>query len=201
MTDMHHVVFLDRATLVADIRRPSFPHVWREYDLTRPEEIVPRLEQATIAIVNKVPMRAETLARLPRLRKIAVCATGTDNVDLEACRERGIVVSNIRGYGIHAIPEHVFALLLALRRNLVAYRQDLRDGRWQKAEFFCLFTHPIRDLHGSRLSIIGRGSLGEAVARLARAFGMEVWFSERKGAARAREGYVPLTRHSRRATW
>jgi glycerate dehydrogenase len=190
----HRVVFLDRSTIEADIRPPAFPHEWTDYALTDPGEIVPRLAEATIAVVNKVPMRADTLAQLPRLRAIAVCATGTDNVDLDYCRSHGIPVSNIRGYGVHAVPEHVFMLTLALRRNLLAYRRDVRDGRWQQAPFFCLFDHPIRDLHGSRLGVVGRGGLGEAVARLGEAFGMKVWFAERKGAASQRPGYVAFDR-------
>lgn len=192
--EKQRVVFLDRSTIVADIRRPAFPHVWEEYPQSAAAQVVPRLKDATIAIVNKVPLRGEALAQLPRLRTIAVCATGTDNIDLDYCRGHGIVVSNIRGYGVHAIPEHVFALILALRRNLLAYREDLRRGLWQKSEHFCLFTHPIRDLHGSRLGVVGKGVLGEAVAGLARCFGMQVWFAERKGAARVRPGYESFER-------
>ncbi|MFZ5555764.1 MAG: D-2-hydroxyacid dehydrogenase [Pseudomonadota bacterium] len=190
----HRIVFLDRATIEADIRRPAFAHDWTDYPLTAAEEILPRLADATIAVVNKVPMQADTLARLPALRKIAVCATGTDNVDLEYCRSHGIVVSNIRGYGVHAVPEHVFMLMLALRRNLLAYRRDVREGRWQQAPFFCLFDHPVRDLHGSRLGVVGRGGLGDAVARLGKAFGMRVWFAERKGSAELRPGHVAFDR-------
>lgn len=192
--EKHRVVFLDRSTIVADIRRPAFPHAWEEYPQSAGAEVVPRLKDATIAIVNKVPLRSETMAQLPRLRNIAVCATGTDNVDLDYCRSHGIVVSNIRGYGVHAIPEHVFALILALRRNLLAYREDLRRGLWQKSEHFCLFTHPIRDLNGSCLGLLGKGVLGEAVAKLARCFGMQVWFADHKGAAQVRPGYESFER-------
>jgi glycerate dehydrogenase len=194
VTQPHRIVFLDRSTIEAGIRRPAFAHEWIDYPLTAPGEIVPRLAEATIAVVNKVPMRAETLAQLPRLRKIAVCATGTDNVDLDYCRGRGVVVSNIRGYGVHAVPEHVFMLMLALRRSLLAWRRDVGDGRWQQAPFFCLFSQPIRDLHGSRLGIVGRGGLGDAVARLGEAFGMRVSFAERKGAGEPRPGYVAFER-------
>jgi glycerate dehydrogenase len=121
-----------------------------------------------------VPVRAHTIAQLPDLKMIAVAATGTDNVDLAAARERGIVVSNIRGYAHAAVPEHTFALILALRRQLLAYRADIEAGLWEKAERFCLFHHPIRDLHGSRLGLLGYGALGQQVAHLGRAFGMEI---------------------------
>ena len=187
---MHRIVFLDRSSIEAGIRRPAFSHEWTDYPMSPPELILTRLKDATIAIVNKVTFTREIIADLPALKMVAVCATGTDNVDLEACRGRGIVVSNIRGYARYAVPEHVFALLLALCRNLSAYRQDLREGRWQKSDLFCLFTHRIRDLHGSTLGIVGRGVLGEAVAGLGRAFGMDVLFAERKGAGTVRPGYT-----------
>ncbi len=105
-----------------------------------------RLRDATIAIINKVPMREATLARLPNLKLIAVAATGTDVVDKTYCKAHGIIVSNIRNYAFNTVPEHVFALAFALRRNLLAYRDDVRAGRWQECDQFCFFDHPIRDM-------------------------------------------------------
>ncbi|WP_374583784.1 D-2-hydroxyacid dehydrogenase [Pseudoduganella sp.] len=168
------IVFLDRDSIIADIRRPAFAHEWAEYPASTAAEAVERLQGATIAISNKVPLRADTLAALPALKLIAVAATGTDNVDLAAARERGIVVSNIRGYAHAAVPEHTFALILALRRQLLAYRADIEAGLWEQSPRFCLFHHPIRDLHGSTLGLLGYGALGQQVAHLGRAFGMEV---------------------------
>ncbi|QGZ42493.1 glycerate dehydrogenase [Pseudoduganella flava] len=173
MTD-HRIVFLDRDSLIADVRAPAFAHTWTEYPATGAAEAAARLAGATIAITNKVPLRVDTLAQLPDLKMIAVAATGTDIIDLPAARERGIVVANIRDYAYAAVPEHTFALILALRRNLLAYRADVEAGMWQEAPRFCLFDHPIRDLHGSRLGLFGYGALGHAVARIGRAFGMEV---------------------------
>ena len=152
--------------------------------------MIERLARATIAITNKVPINAAAIAALPDLKMIAISATGTNNVDLNACRGRGIVVSNIRGYAEHTVPEHVMALLLALSRNLVAWRETLQAGGWQRAEQFCLFDHPIRDLHGATLGLIGSGTLGNGVARLAEAFGMRVLRADRKGAAVVRPGYT-----------
>ena len=122
-------------------------------------------------------MRAEALGRLPELKLIAVAATGYDVIDVAACRERGIAVCNIRNYAVHTVPEHVFALILALRRSLLAYRADVERGRWQQADQFCFFDHPIRDLHGSTMGIFGGGTLGQGTAALARAFGMRVLFA------------------------
>lgn len=172
----HRIVFLDRDSLIATVRKPAFAHEWTEYPATAAAGAAQRLRdaRATIAITNKVPLRAADLEQLPDLKMIAVAATGTDIVDLQAARERGIVVSNIRNYAVNTLPEHTFALILALRRQLVAYRADIEAGLWEKSERFCLFGHPIADLAGSRLGLVGYGALGKSVARIARAFGMEV---------------------------
>ncbi|MEO8344804.1 MAG: D-2-hydroxyacid dehydrogenase [Betaproteobacteria bacterium] len=171
---MHTVVFLDRSSLGANVRAPGFAHSWRDHDRTAAAEVVNRLAGATIAVSNKVPLREAALAHLPQLRMIAVAATGTDIVDLAACRARGIVVSNIRNYATASLPEHVFALALALRRNLIGYRNDVEHGLWQRADTFCLLTYPIGDLAGSTLGLIGFGALGRSVAKLGLAFGMQV---------------------------
>jgi glycerate dehydrogenase len=121
------------------------------------------------------------IAQLPALQMIAVAATGMNNVDVDAARARGIVVDNVRDYSVHAVPEHTFALILALRRNLIAYRADVEAGKWQQSPRFCLFDHPIRDLAGSRLGVVGHGVLGQAVAAIGKAFGMEVVTAAHKG--------------------
>ena len=175
---MQHVVFLERDSLDAEVRRPAFPHAWEEHGRVPPEELERLLAPATIAIVNKTLLAGATLERLPQLRMIAVAATGTDNIDLAACRARGVAVANVRGYAEHTVPEHAFALILALRRNLLAYREDVRRGRWQESATFCLRGHPVRDLHGATLGIFGEGSIGQGTARLARAFGMRVLFAD-----------------------
>ncbi len=172
------VVFLDRDSLKAKVRRPSCATEYVEYGKTSVEEIVPRLEGATIAIINKIPMREQTLRQLPELKLIAVAATGYDVVDVAYCKKNGIAVANIRNYAIHTVPEHAFALILALRRNLLAYRQDVETGVWQKSEQFCFLTHEIGDLFGSTLGIIGEGAIGQGTAALGRAFGMRVLFAD-----------------------
>lgn len=187
---MQRVVLLDRASVIADFRRPAFAHEWIEFPQTSPEAVLERLRGAMVAIVNKVPLPAAVLEALPELKMVAVAATGTNIVDLAACRRLGITVSNVRGYAEHTVPEHVLAMLLALSRNLFAWRETIQAGAWQQAEQFCLFDHPIRDLHGATLGIVGSGSLGAGVARLAEAFGMRVLRAERKGATTVRPGYT-----------
>ncbi|MGB6922944.1 MAG: D-2-hydroxyacid dehydrogenase [Methyloceanibacter sp.] len=171
----HEIVFLDRESVGANVRRPNFPHNYKEYESTwTPEEIVDRLKDASIAIINKVPMRADTLKQLPKLKLIAVAATGTDVVDKAYCKANGITVVNIRNYAFNTVPEHVIALIFALRRNLLAYVEDVRAGRWGKVDQFCFFDHPIRDVAGSTLGVIGFGALGKSVAKRAEALGMRV---------------------------
>lgn len=187
---MEHIVYLEKDSIHATVRRPSFPHTWAEYGKTAPEEVLGRLQDATIVITNKVKLTGELLAQLPKLRLIAEAATGTDNIDLAWCRARGLPVTNIRGYAVDTVPEHVFMLLLALRRQLPAYRADVAAGKWQQSPMFCFFDHPIRDLRGTTLGLFGRGSLGLGTARLAEAFGMRVLWGEHKGATTVRDGYV-----------
>jgi glycerate dehydrogenase len=171
----HAIVFLDRESVDAKVRKPNFPHSYREYQSTwSPGDVVERLKDATIAIINKVPMRAETLKQLPKLKLIAVAATGTDVVDKAYCKQNGIAVVNIRNYAFNTVPEHVLALMFALRRNLPAYIDDVRAGRWNKSQQFCFFDHPIRDIAGSTIGIVGYGAIGREVGKRAAALGMRV---------------------------
>jgi glycerate dehydrogenase len=171
------VVFLDRGSLKARVRALNCAEHYEEFESTAPGEVLERLATATVAITNKVRLQSADLARLPALRMIAVAATGYDAVDIGYCRDHGIAVSNIRNYAEHTVPEHAFALILALRRNLLAYRADVEAGVWQKSPQFCFFTHEIRDLHGSMLGIVGEGILGRGVARIGAAFGMRPVFA------------------------
>jgi glycerate dehydrogenase len=170
----HSIVFLDRATLGVPLTPPDFPHDYREYEATSADQASVRLADATIAINNKVPLRAETLSRLPKLKLIALAATGSDCVDKAYCAAHGITVCNIRDYATDTVPEHVLALIFALRRSLIAYDQDIRRGKWQTLDRFCYFDHPIRDIAGSTLGIVGYGALGRALGKRAEALGMEV---------------------------
>lgn len=189
---MKHIVFVDRASLPVPLRAPGIEHVWQEFERTDSAELKARIVNANIIVSNKVPLCAETLAQAHALELIVAAATGVDHIDLDYCRERGIAVANVRGYAEHSVPEHVFTLALALRRNLFAYRADVAAGQWNRSDQFCLLSHPIRDLHGATLGIIGFGVLGRAVARLGECFGMRVLVAERKGAAVVRSGLTPF---------
>ncbi|WP_321290692.1 D-2-hydroxyacid dehydrogenase [Alcaligenes phenolicus] len=183
MTSLTRIVFLDRETLSDSVALPQVPfkHELQVYGRTAPDQVAERIADAEIVISNKVALRRGHLQAAPNLKMIALAATGSDNIDLDAARERQIVVSNIRDYAVRSVPEHVFALIFALRRNICAYRQSVKEGRWQEAQQFCYFDYPIRDLAGSTLGLIGSGSLGQAVATMGRALGMKVIFAQRRG--------------------
>jgi glycerate dehydrogenase len=188
------VVFLDRASIVAEVRRPRAAHDYLEYPRSEEQQVVERLREATVAITNKVPLRAAALRELPRLRMIAVAATGYDVIDVGYCREHGVAVANIRDYAVHTVPEHAFALILALRRNLLAYRADVERGLWNRSAEFCLLDHPILDLHGSQLGIIGEGALGRAMGAIGTAFGMRAVFLDHPQRVGEDLEYHPLPR-------
>lgn len=171
-------VILDYATLApADLDTGALNRVlprWRVYDHTRPQELAARIADAEVILTNKVVIDAQALRAAPHLRMIAVMATGTDNIDLTAARERGIPVCNAVDYSTASVVQHTFALMLALATRLSDYQAAVRRGDWQRSPYFCIPDYPVRELAGQCLGIVGYGATGHAVAALARAFGMEV---------------------------
>lgn len=184
------VVFLDAQTLPVPIPSLPFAHQWVSYPLTEAEDVVARAQAASVIITNKVALPATVLAQLPRLKMIAVAATGYNHVDVAYCRAHEIAVANVQGYARVSVTEHVLLLLLALRRQLLAYHQAVQAGAWQRSSQFAVLDYPIVDLAGSTLGIIGAGDLGKSVAQVARALGMHVLLAEQRGAAQIRSGRV-----------
>jgi hypothetical protein len=154
-------------------------------DALRPSDL---RRLADYVITNKVPLGQAQLEAAPRLKLIAIAATGYDVVDIRACAAKNVAVVNIRNYAVNTVPEHTFALILGLRRSILAYRESVQAGRWQEAAQFCYFDYPVNDLSHSTLGIIGDGALGKMVGDLGRAFGMKVLFSTYKNT----EGMGPL---------
>ncbi|KIU43694.1 glycerate dehydrogenase [Pseudomonas putida] len=175
---LRRAVFLDHSSLdLGDLDLSRLRGCFDELQLhpaTAPHEVAERLQGASVAITNKVHLDAAALAACPDLRLILVSATGTNNVDLQAARAQGIVVSNCQGYGTPSVAQHTLALLLALATRLSDYQQAVADGKWAQARQFCLLDFPIVELEGKTLGLLGHGELGGAVARLAEAFGMRV---------------------------
>jgi len=185
---MERIVFIERNTIQANFRRPSFQHEWVEYPESFAPQVAERIRDATIIISNKLSLGQSQLAEAPGVKLIAIAATGSDCVDLGYCRSRGITVCNVRGYAANSVPEHVLMLILGLRRNLFAYRADVQAGKWQQSKQFCLLTHPLNDLKGSTLGIVGHGAIGKSMAQLAAGVGMRVLLAEHKNARDIRAG-------------
>lgn len=182
---MSKIVFLDRGTISRDVEipRPGFAHLWHEFERSAPGQVVERLQGAQVAITNKVPIQAMHMEALPSLALIAVIATGTNIIDIEAARRHDIAVCNVPGYAETSAAEHTLALMLSLRRNLCEYREQVIAGAWQAAGQFCFFNRPIFELSGSLLGLIGTGAIAKGVAARARAFGMSVLFHSPSGRA------------------
>lgn len=188
------IVFLDSTAIPKHISipRPSFEHTWTEYDHTSSAETIERAKDADIVITSKVIFDRETLKQLPKLKLIAITATGTNNVDLAAAEEMGIAVRNVTGYSSTTVPEHVMGLIFALKHSLAGWLRDQREAKWAESKQFCYFDYPITDVRGSTLGVFGKGCLGTEVGRLANAVGMKVLYAEHKDATVCREGYTPF---------
>ena len=188
-----NIVFLDSTGIPASHRIPSFsfPHQLTEYAHTAAEQVLERAKDADIIITSKVILNHEILSQLPKLKLIAVTATGTNNIDLVAAKALGITVKNVMGYSSVTVPEHVIGMIYALKHRLIDYHRDqLLTERWATCGQFCYVDYPISDVQGSTLGIIGRGCIGNEVARLAQAVGMRVLFAEHQHATTIREGYT-----------
>ncbi|MBU6956719.1 2-hydroxyacid dehydrogenase [Pseudomonas sp. CVAP len=195
MTNNRRAVFLDHSSLdLGDLDLSGLQQCFDDLQLsslTTPENIVERLQGASVAISNKVLLSAETLKACPELQLILIAATGTNNVDLAAARAQGITVSNCQGYGTPSVAQHTIMLLLNLATRLSDYQKAVAEGRWQQAKQFCLLDFPIVELEGKTLGLLGHGELGGAVARLAEAFGMRVLLGQLPGRP-ARADRLPL---------
>ena len=184
------IVVLDRDTLVNRPFEFDFPHTLSSYGTTEAHETLARIRGADIVITNKVVISAEAFAENPQLKLVAVTATGVNNVDVEAAKQNGTAVCNIRAYGNESVAEHAFMMMITLMRNLPAYQRDVAAGLWENSPFFCHLGAPMRDLNGKTLAIFGRGNIGKTLANYAQAFKMNVVFAEHKNAQSVRDGYV-----------
>lgn len=144
------------------------------YDRTKPEEVIERAKDADILLINKINMTAGVIAQLPRLKYIGEQATGFNNIDLNAAKERHIVVTNIPAYSTDSVAQLVFAHILNITNRVGHYAGEVKDGVWTKSPDFCYWNTPLVELKGKKIGIVGLGHTGSAVARIAGAFGMEV---------------------------
>ena len=144
------------------------------HDRTPPELILPRAGDATIVLTNKTALTRETLGALPKLKYVGVLATGYNVVDIAFARERGILVTNVPGYGTNSVAQFTFALLLELAHHVGHHSKTVQEGRWSRSADFCYWDSPLLELHSLTFGVIGFGQIGRAAAKLAEAFGMRV---------------------------
>lgn len=160
------------------------------YETTKPDEVISRLSNIDVAITNKVILDEHTLKQLPALKLICIAATGTNNVCLNTAKQLGIAVCNVAGYSTPSVVQHTFTALGNLMTNMHRYIADCQRGRWQESDIFCRLDYPIHEIQGKNFVIIGYGTLGKAVAKVADAFGANVVIAEQKSAMTIREGRV-----------
>jgi len=146
----------------------------RIYDRTLPEETVSRAKDAEIVLTNKTILSAKILDQLPKCRYIGVLATGYNVVDVEAAKNRNIPVCNVPTYGTDSVAQMTIAHLLNLTQHVAYHAQTVIDGRWNSCPDYCYWDKPLIELQGKTMGIIGIGRIGQAVAKIAIAFGMKV---------------------------
>ncbi|MCK7546586.1 D-2-hydroxyacid dehydrogenase [Marinobacter koreensis] len=191
-------VFLDASTLGDDVDLSSIETATgglKKYDRTAPDQVLERMRGFDTVLVNKVVLTREHFEACPELKTIAVVATGLNNIDQAAAKEHGIRVLNVTHYGRSTVAQHTLALMLALATRLLDYDRDVRAGRWAKSDMFCLMDHPILELEGRTLGVVGYGDLGQGVVERAKAFGMKILLGARPGQAPGEvDGYprIPL---------
>jgi glycerate dehydrogenase len=181
-----HAIFLDYGTVSFDddLDPTSLQRALPQLELrahTTQADVAAAIAGAEVVLSNKLRFTRDVLAQAPGLKLVALAATGTNNVDLDAARERGVAVCNLRDYCTASVVQHVMGTLLLLTQKLREYDTLVRSGAWQRGEQFCLLTYPIRELTGRKLGIVGYGALGRGVAHAAQAFGLEVLLANRPG--------------------
>lgn len=179
MNDKVTGTFLDAGTIACDLVKPGCVGDWHVHDSTTPGEAAERIAPCELVFTNKVKVGAKELERAEKLKLIVVAATGYDIIDLAECKRKDIAVANSPGYSASSVQEHAIALMFAVARSIVPYRLEAGDGTWSEANTFCLHTHPIIELAGKQVGIIGSGSLGRATGRLCAALGMKVSYLEK----------------------
>ena len=144
------------------------------YERTKPEETIERAKDAEIVLTNKVLIKRQEISRLPKLKYIGVLATGYNVVDLEAARERGIIVTNVPAYSTESVAQMVFSHLLTVTNRTEYYAIQNREGKWTASPDFSYWDTQLTELAGKTFGIVGLGNIGQRVAAIANAFGMSV---------------------------
>ena len=178
-----HIVILDAKTLGEDLDISILEKfgTLTVYETTTEEELHERIEIADIIITNKVVISANIMAQMPKLRLICIAATGMNNVDMDAAKFQGIEVKNVAGYSTHSVVQHTFSMALYLLEKMAYYDKVVKDGSWSDSSLFTDVSHPFYEISGKKWGIIGLGTIGQEVAKIATAFGAEVVYHSTSG--------------------
>lgn len=184
-----NIVLMESSTLGSDIDLSGFSSLGdvTVYEKSVPGENADRIKDAEIIVVNKIPMNEALLCNARKLRLICLTATGTNNVDFEYMKKRGIAVVNVKGYSTESVAQHTFAMLFYIYEHLACYDRYVKSGEYTKAEVFSYFDYRFRELYGKTWGIIGLGAIGRRVAELAKAFGCKVIYCSTSGKNRVTE--------------
>ncbi len=180
------ITLLDAKTLGADLDLSPLEAFGEleVYETTTPAQTLERIKDSYIIITNKVVITDEIMAGCEKLALICVAATGTNNIDLNAARERGIPVKNVAGYSTQSVVQHTFAMALYMIEKMGYYDGVTRSGEWSRGDIFTDISHPFMEICGKRWGIIGLGTIGREVAKVASAFGAEVCYTSTSGVLR-----------------
>ncbi|NPA54394.1 MAG: D-2-hydroxyacid dehydrogenase [Aquificae bacterium] len=180
------IVFLDTKTIGEDIDLSALEKLgdFIAYPITKPEERVKRIQNADIVITNKVVLDKKTIEKSKSLKLICVAATGTNNVDLQYAKEKGIIVTNVAGYSTYSVAQHTFGMLFYLLENLKHYDEYVKNGNYSKNDIFTYIGRPFWELKNKVWGIIGLGTIGKEVAKIATAFGAHVIYYSTSGVKR-----------------
>ena len=196
------IVVLDAATVVGGGIDLEFLREFGEvveYDLTTPDEVIPRLQGADAVIVNKVRITAQVMAACPTLKYVGLFATGYNNIDVDYAAAHGVTVCNVPGYSTEAVAQHTFAFILALTDRVHEYNATVAQGDWVRSRTFSYFPIPMMELCGKTIGIVGYGAIGRRVGDMARAFGMKVLVHGRRPIPDTDVEQVPLEELLRRS--
>lgn len=178
-----NIVLLDAKTLGDDLDITALESfgTLTVYQTTSKEETLERIQTADIVITNKVVITANMMGKSPRLKLICIAATGMNNVDLDAAKEKAVAVKNVAGYSTKSVVQHTFAMALYLLEKMAYYDAVVKDASWSESGLFTDVSRPFYEISGKRWGIIGLGSIGQEVAKIATAFGAEVNYHSTSG--------------------
>lgn len=186
------ITCVEKGVLLNQAFQFDFPNEYTEYEQLTQQQFYDQVHDQDILIISDLKVDKKVLEHNPNLKLLALCSTGYDHVDVALLKSKNIKIANIRGYAGDAVAEHAFILMMNLIKNFASQVNAVQQGQWSEGKVSFHLAAPIRELKNKTLAILGKGEIGTALAEKAKAFGMNVIFSERKHATTCRKGYVPF---------